>query len=217
MSACFSSENAAYFSCSYSIRSCVACGNAPTSSSQAGSSEAAVSSSPGGAAVDVDEGITDVTITLSAEMVELLLQNAEESPEDYVERMESEEGVKDVTLNEDGSVSITMTKAKHREMLDGYKETVDEAIATYTDGNETPSVKSIEYNDDMTVFTVTVDKEAYENSLDGFVQFGLGISGMYYQTFSGVETPQVTIHIVDEATGETFRTVVYPDDLQQTT
>lgn len=38
---------------------------------------------------------------------------------------------------------------------------------------------------------VEVDKEAFENSFDGFAAFGLGLSGLFYQLFNGAN-PDVT-------------------------
>lgn len=187
-----------------------ACG-ASNSSSASGASS---SSAP--AAISVDEGLFDVEITLPASMVESMFgEDSEETFEEYAERMKTEDGVKNVVQNEDGSITITMTKAAHKKMLDDYKATIDEMIASYTDGDNAPSVKSIEYNSDLTEFTVMVDREAYEGSFDSLVTFALGIAGMYYQAFAGTADAKVTINVVDEATGETVSSVVYPDTLQQ--
>ena len=42
----------------------------------------------------------------------------------------------------------------------------------------------------------------------------LGLQGMFYQLFNGVEGPKVTMNFVDGATGEVFDSVVYPDAMQ---
>jgi hypothetical protein len=64
--------------------------------------------------------------------------------------------------------------------------------------------------------TLIVDKELYENSLDGFAILGLGTAALYYQLFDGVQAENiaVTINIKDSTTGELFETMVYPDDLE---
>ena len=44
---------------------------------------------------------------------------------------------------------------------------------------------------------------------------GLGISGLMYQTFDNTTDKQsVTFNYIDEATGDVYDTVVYPDALE---
>ena len=38
-------------------------------------------------------------------------------------------------------------------------------------------------NKSFSKFTLIVDKEAFENSFDGFAALGLAMTGMYYQAF----------------------------------
>jgi hypothetical protein len=68
----------------------------------------------------------------------------------------------------------------------------------------------------LTAMTLIVDKELYENSLDGFAILGLGTAALCYQLFDGVQAENiaVTINIKDSTTGELFETMVYPDDLE---
>ncbi|MDP4549924.1 hypothetical protein Q9251_03410 [Alkalihalobacillus macyae] len=66
-------------------------------------------------------------------------------------------------------------------------------------------------------FTVIVDKESYENSMDGFATITLGMSGMIYQIYDGADPEKysVTISMKDEASGEVFDEIVYPDALDE--
>lgn len=62
-----------------------------------------------------------------------------------------------------------------------------------------------------------VDKKIYENSMDGFATFGLGMQGAFYQLYNG-EDPKnykVTISLKDAATDEVFDELIFPDDLQE--
>jgi hypothetical protein len=128
-----------------------------------------------------------------------------------------EEGVEEATVNEDGSVTYQMSKAKHKEMLKEIKTGVEETVEETMTSEDYKSIKDITFNDSFTEFTVVVDKTLYENSFDGFAVFGLGITGAYYQIFNGIQAEEykVTIDIKDETSKEVFETIIYPDDLEE--
>lgn len=108
-----------------------------------------------------------------------------------------------------------MSKSAHRTMLQEMEDGIIESMEDYKNGEDFPSIKDISTNRSYTEFTMVVDREAFENSLDGFAALGLGFSSLYYQLFSGADpdTFQTTINFEDEETGEIFDTVVYPDAL----
>lgn len=134
---------------------------------------------------------------------------------DEVIAQAKEEGIGEIKQNDDGSLTYTMSKEKHKEMMkeleDGILESVEEIKST----DNFPSIKDVAYNKDYTEFTLTVEKESFEGSFDSIASFGLAIAGMYYQVFNGIDADayKVTIHYKDEANGEVFDTTVYPDDL----
>jgi major membrane immunogen (membrane-anchored lipoprotein) len=162
-----------------------------------------------GESIDVEKGLFDVTITLPASMVEL--QDVETITEEAKEK-----GIKEVVINDDGSVTYKMSKSVHKQIMQEFRESFNQTVAELKDGGDFTSIRDVKYNKDLTSITLVVAREAFENSLDGFAIFGLGIAAMYYQLFDGVkaENIKVTIDIEDEATGELFQTVVYPDDLE---
>ncbi|MEG0473324.1 MAG: hypothetical protein RR588_13405 [Solibacillus sp.] len=163
-----------------------------------------------GEKVEIDKGLLNVEITLPASMFK-------DQDADTVIAEAKEEGVDEVVSNDDGSFTYKMSKAKHKELLEDMKSSVLEGIEeTKTSGNFA-SVEDITYNKDFTEFTMVVDKEKFENSFDGFAAMGLGVSGLYYQTFNGVKEDKVkaTIIVKDKTSGETIDTIVYPDDLNQ--
>lgn len=156
-------------------------------------------------AVEVDKGLLNVEVTLPASMFE-----GEDADSSIAEA--EKEGIK-VTKNDDGSVTYKMSKAKHKEMMKEMETELQKTIADTKNGEDYPSVKEVTNNKDFSEFTLEVDREAYENSFDGFAVFGLGLSGMFYQLFNGVdpEDYEVKILVKDTATGEVFNEVIYPD------
>jgi len=80
-----------------------------------------------------------------------------------------------------------------------------------------PSIKEISYNKDFSEFDIKVDREAYENGLDGFAIFGLVLSGAYYGAFDGKteDDLKLTFNMIDAATNEVFDSTVFPDDMEE--
>jgi len=114
-----------------------------------------------------------------------------------------------VTFNDDGSISIEMPASSHaelmQEMRDGLIESLDSFTAEYV------SIQDITYNNRLTEFTVVVNREAFENSFDGFVVWGISFSASFFHLFNGNPDTQFTINIQDAATMEIFDTHVFPE------
>lgn len=159
--------------------------------------------------VNVDKGLFNVEITLPASLFE------GEDIEKVIADAKAE-GVDEVTLNEDGSLTYKMSKAKHKEMMEGLKEDLILSLEDMKSSGEYSSIKDITYNNTFSEFILVVDKTEYENSMDGFGVFSLGITGMIYQLYNGVNPDEyeVTILVKDEETEEIFDQIVYPDDLE---
>ena len=159
--------------------------------------------------VEVDKNLLDVTLTLPASMFEGEDVNAK------VEEMK-QDGAKEATVNEDGSITIKMSKSKHKEMIEEMKTSIIKSFEEIKTSGDFASIKDIKYNDDFSKITLEVVKAEYEGSFDAFVTLGIGTSAMIYNMYNGVEGDklQVTIDAKDSETGEVFSTVVYPDDLK---
>ena len=159
--------------------------------------------------IAVDETLTTATITIPAS----IMQTGEGVTQKDVDASVAKSGFETGVLNDDGSVTYTMTQAKHREILDEYAASVDSSIADSIKSEK--SIKEVTHNDAFTEFTVTVDRAAYEDSISAqFVGFGLALTASMYQAFDGVGEGgyTVTLNFVDESTGKTFDTSIYPDD-----
>lgn len=159
-------------------------------------------------AIEVDKNLLSVEITLPASMFEG--QDIDEAI-----AKAKEDGVKEATKNEDGSVTYKMSKSDHEKMLTEMKDSFNQTIEELKSGETFTSIKDITNNKSYSEFTLIVDQQAYEGSFDAFATFGLGIQGMFYQVFDGIasEKVKVTINVQDESTGTVFDTIVYPQDI----
>lgn len=160
----------------------------------------------GSSKVETDEKLLTVDITLPASLFE-----GEDMSNFDADAYAKEQGFSSAKLNEDGSVTITLTKAKHKELLDEMAKTLDANFAEFVNGKDTPYIKEITHNDNFTAVTMKVDKAAYENAFD-FTPLAIAFSVAMYQAF--IETDyHVEVSIVDAATGATINTITYPDAL----
>lgn len=115
-----------------------------------------------------------------------------------------EKGIKDCIINDDGSVTYVMSNKIHKKMLKDYKKEVDTVINKFVEGEEKiASYKKIEYNDDLSVIDIYLDKDKI-SFFDTLASLPLSVSGSYYQALSGVaeDDIDVTINYIDNSTNE---------------
>lgn len=157
--------------------------------------------------IEVDEGLIFVDITLP----DWFLEGEDMStfdPAAYARKNDFKKAV----LNDDGSLTVTLSKAKHRELLEEAAASLEAAFAEYVDGAETPYIKSITHSDDFKEVTISVVRADYENAFD-ITPFSIGIGVMMYQSIAGTDF-RTEISVVDVDTGDVINTAVYPDNLQ---
>lgn len=156
--------------------------------------------------IEVDKGLLDVKITLPKSMFD-------DADMDKTIEEAKAKGVKEVKVNDDGSVTYIMSKKTHKAMLDEFK---DKLVTIFDEakGEEYESILDIEYNNDFSKVTLIVDKEKYQNSFDGFITMGIGLAGGMYQRYLGRDEVSIDVDIKDNATGEVFHTINYPQALE---
>lgn len=113
-------------------------------------------------------------------------------------------GVKEVIQNEDGSITMKMTKDAHKNLLSSLKDGIDQGIdELLADKENFPSFESITYKDDVTEFNINVDPNTY-GGLQSMAVMGLYIQGNLYQAFNAVPADQIktVVNFVNKDTGE---------------
>ncbi len=131
-----------------------------------------------------------------------------DSSQAEIESAAKESGIQKVNFNDDGSVTYTMSKSKHTELLNEVKASLDETITKLLADKETyPSFIDVTYNDDLTEFTVLCDKTKY-GPLDSMVSIAFYVQGVYYQELNGVDSAsaRTIVNFVDKSSGEIINT-----------
>lgn len=157
---------------------------------------------------DSDKGDSEVEVTMTSNFFENM------SEEEIKENAENE-GFKDAEIHSDGSVTYTMSQSRHKELIEELKVSLDKSIDELSNSEDFPSIKKVKANDDYTKFDITVDKLAFESSMDMLGSLTVYIGSSYYHAFNGeAENMQLEFRYIDEETGEVFETTVLPDDLE---
>lgn len=194
------------------ILSLCACGGKeapPASDNAEQSSETAEQAQSGEAessAIEVDEGLLSVEITIPATFFEDM--SAEE-----IKAGAEENGFSSCVVHEDGSVTYKMSKAKHKEMLNEMKVSLAETVEGLVNGEEAvESFQKIEYADDLSQFDVYVDPETYTD-WDSLYVLVFYMTGAYYQVFDGADMNDVdvVVNFINNITNENISSASFRD------
>lgn len=145
--------------------------------------------------LEVDQNIFDVSITIPADFLDEGITQEELNEE------ASEAGYKSATLNEDGSATYIMTKAQHKEMMNGIRESIDQALDEMIDPESYPSFVEITANDDYSHFTVKTT--ATELGLtESFSVLAFYVYGGMYHAFNGTQIDNIAVTFINAETGD---------------
>jgi hypothetical protein len=156
-------------------------------------------------AVAVDKNLLTVEYTLSPSFMDTI------GGIDPEETMAADPGFKKIVVNEDGSVTFTVTRDRYNQMIDELQAEMEATVEELVGGPDTLYVNRIDFDEDFRLFEVYVDRAQYENAFD-MTPWMLGITAMMSQQFMGVET-RVDVNVIDESSSEVIGAYHYPEDL----
>lgn len=154
--------------------------------------------------IETNEKLLSVDITFPASFFEDE-DMSDFDPDAYCQ----EQGFEKAVLNDDGSVTVTMTKAKHESLLQEMSASLDASFAEYIGSEDTPYIRGITHSDNFDSVEISVSRAEYENAFD-MTPFAVAISAMMYQVFLNMDY-HVEVSVVDADTGDVINTTVYPD------
>ena len=101
----------------------------------------------------------DVSINLPGDFFE---SDPDFDPSAYAQK----QGFIGAAVNEDGSVTVTMTKERQQELLTDLREEIENAFEELAGGSATPYVTNITCDENFTQIVMEVEREAYEAAAD---------------------------------------------------
>lgn len=160
--------------------------------------------------VNVDKGLLSVEVTIPADFLET---GEEDQDIDEIIAEAKDSGIKEVIENEDGSLTYKMSKSTHKELMKAIRQGIEESMDDMINDEDFASIQDITTNKSFSEFTMIVDKEPFENSMDSFAVLGIIFGSMYYQLFDGIDVDdyEVLVQFEDANTGEIFNEATYPD------
>jgi hypothetical protein len=146
--------------------------------------------------IEVDDNLFDVTLTL---------------PADYASDITAEEIAQQVAdgkvhtgvLNDDGSVTYTMSKAQHAALLESIAAELRSTLDDMIGSTDYPNLTAIETNDDFTDFTVYTTTQPGAMGLSDEMSVLIYYTcGKMYGIVSGQEPDNIHVDILNAESGE---------------
>lgn len=144
--------------------------------------------------VNVDEGLLTVTLTIPANLMG-------ETTQADIDKAVSEKGFISGILNDDGSATYVMTKAKHKEIIDEMAESMDKSIQDIVDSNDYPNIVSVTHNKDFTDFEIKYAADEVD-LVDSFMVYTFYLIGWTYGAYSGQSAENIHVEYVSSDTGD---------------
>ena len=169
----------------------------------AGETGKAAAKTPEGA----DGSDTSIAASEAPETVTIVIPTVYEkvTTQEEAEKIRKENGYESAVLNDDGSLTIVMSRGQRDEMLDEFKRSVDEGIDEIIHTVEDSAIEKIEYNDDYSIFTVTVSGDelgfAERQAAEELVMYGT-----LYHIYSGNDVEHIQVDYQSSGTGEIIET-----------
>lgn len=146
--------------------------------------------------IEVEDNLFDVTLTLPADY-------ASDITEEEIAQQEADGKVHTGTLNEDGSVTYTMSKAQHAALLESVAAQLRSTLDDMIGSTDYPNLTAIEASDDFTDFTVYTTTQPGAMGLSDEMSVLIYYTcGKMYGIVSGQEPDNIHVDILNAESGE---------------
>ena len=143
--------------------------------------------------VNVDKGALSVTITLPAEFIG-------DTTQEELDTAAKEIGYK-VTLNDDGSATYVMTKKQHKQLMQEYKNNLNEFMSEMIGSEDYPNITNVTANDDFSSYTITTTNTEPDLN-ESFSVISLYTMSGIYHIFNGTTIDNVHVDFVNADSGQ---------------
>lgn len=144
--------------------------------------------------IEVDENLFTMELTIPADFVG-------ETTQEELNQTAEQEGIKSITLNEDGSATYVMTKKKHKEMMKKIKEGIDKELNALVGSEDYPNFTKVEANKDYTLFTITTTSTELDFA-ESFSVLNFYLQGGLYNAFNGTPVDNIHVDFINADSGE---------------
>ena len=125
--------------------------------------------------------------------------------QEEADEIRDKNGYESAVLQEDGSLVIVMSQSQYDDMISDFKKDVDKGISEIIGTDDESSIEKIEYNDDYSVFTVTVSDDEI-GIIERQAAHELIMYGTLYHVYTGNDVDQIRVDYVSARSGEIIET-----------
>ena len=150
---------------------------------------------------------TSLEAVKAEETVKIVIPTVYENvtAQEEAEKIRNRNGYESAVLNEDGSLTVVMKKSQYEELLADFKASVDKGITEIISAVEDSAIEKIEYNDDYSIFTVTVSGDEI-GVTERLAAEELVMYGTLYHIYTGNDATHIQVDYVASGSGEVIET-----------
>ena len=123
-----------------------------------------------------------------------------------------EKGCTNITANENGSYTVTMSIDKYNTLVDSMHESVANQLDEMPNSENWPTITSVEYDDQFSAVKLTLSSSKV-GLQEAFAPLTAGVISCMYQQIAG-QPVSCTVSMVDQS-GAELSSSIYPDALDQ--
>ena len=143
------------------------------------------------------------TAAVKKQLRTIVIPTAYESvtSQEEADEIAKKNGYESAVLEEDGSLTIVMEEDVYETMISSFLDSVQKGVKEIIGDGSVSSVKKIEYNEDLSIFTVTIDADEIgiieRQAADELVMYGT-----LYHIYTGNSVDHIQVDYVSEESGE---------------
>lgn len=113
-------------------------------------------------------------------------------------------GYESASLDEDGSLTVVMEEDVYEKMISAFLGSVEKGVQEIVGDGSVSAVRKIEYNEDLSVFTVRVDTDEI-GIIERQAAEELIMYGTLYHIYTGNSVDHIQVDFVSEESGEVIQ------------
>jgi hypothetical protein len=121
--------------------------------------------------------------------------------QEEADKIAEKNGYESAFLEEDGSLTVVMEEEVYEKMISTFLDSVEKGVKEIIGDGSVSSVKKIEYNEDLSVFTVSVDADEI-GIIERQAAEELVMYGTLYHIYTGNNVDHIQVDFVSEESGE---------------
>ena len=121
--------------------------------------------------------------------------------QEEADKIAEKNGYESAFLEEDGSLTVVMEEEVYEKMISAFLDSVEKGVKEIIGDGSVSSVKKIEYNEDLSIFTVTIDADEI-GIIERQAAEELVMYGTLYHIYTGNNVDHIQVDFVSEESGE---------------